>query len=327
MNKEQKCLEIDCLSSLVATTLISFNMKYVKELDSTLIVERPYDYIAQLHTVQYASEDSTRDSEDSVKEEIKEFSDLICVNNLPLQISIQSVKEKLLKYGTLQSLVLLIDKLTYESNGNGFFSFKDLKSDGKKSKDIIAEISENEGWSCFLACENPKNHYYQDTIITLNNINDLVELKTHEISRHEKTSIIQLLNVVSIQEFSNLEKLDQVTKIFESELSQLAGFQELLMVKPPEGFNLQNDELQPEYGRIYVKFKSQKEAQYALNTLCGRKFHNRHILGSYLDDFDYQKHFSTVNDINFSEEPGKIQSDQSDEKLQKVLEDKLVEVK
>jgi hypothetical protein len=289
---DENVLEVECVSSLVATTLVSFHMKYIDEFQCKLTVNRPHEYIS------YSNLDDENDETcDSIKEEIVECSNLVVVNNLPLEVSITTIKEKLSKYGKLHSLVTLIDKLTYESNGVAFFSFKNSLDSEKNLKNILSEILSNEGWNCYLACENAKNDYKQKINVTLENIRELIDFKTNDISRHQITSTIQLHNAISMTDLLDSIKYNKTYEAFKTELSQLQGFENMVLIKPPEGFRLQVDEVQPEYGRIYVKFKSAKNAKTCLQKICGRKFHDRLIFGGYLDDADYKRFFPKIDDI------------------------------
>lgn len=303
-NVDGDSLIVDCASSLIATTIMSFNSKYISELDTTFEIERPGDYVEYVKSFKENETNETNDEsnnknnetaeeiedkEDGIKdidivEEIIETSTLCCVNNIPKEIDNLKFRKILQKYGNLHSAVLLLDKISYENCDTAFFSFNE---DQKSTQKILNEISKNEKWNCFLVCKNKKNNYYQSVDLTRNNLDEYIDSITFDISAHKITSTIQILNVISLDDLMDNEKAKKVSDIFEQELGQMNGFEKLVLIKPPNDFKIyQVDEIQPEFGRIFVKFKSPKDAKLCLENLCGRYFHNRILLGSYVDDTD-----------------------------------------
>lgn len=304
-NVNANTLIVDCSSSLIATTIMSFNSKYIPELDITFEIERPGDYIEYIknfetdRTIKKSNDDENtenieniekiKDKEDDRKdtdivEEIIETSNLFCVNNIPKGMDDIQFRKTLQKYGNLHSAILLLDKISYENCDTAFFSFNE---DQKSTQKILNEISKNEKWNCFLVCKNTKNGYYQSVDLTRNNLEEYIDTKTFEISAHKITSTIQILNAISLDDLMDNEKVKQTSDIFEQELSQMNGFEKLVLITPPNDFKIyQVDEIQPEFGRIFVKFKSPKDAKICLENICGRYFHNRIIIGAYVDDTD-----------------------------------------
>lgn len=279
-------LVIDCTTSLVATTLVSFNSKHIPELEANLIVERPGDYIEIADSQN--QEESLPDVE--VLEQIVETSGLCCANNIPEDMSNGKFKEILQKYGNLRSAILLIGKVTYECCGVAFFSFYSTK---KSINETIEDINKEEKWDCFLACKNQTNEYSQQCDIKVANVKDFIDTKSKDITKHKVTSTIQLLNSISIEDALDDTKYNQVKDAFEEELSQLSGYEKLVLVRPSQGFRIQQiDEVQPEFGRILVTFKTPKDAEACLNKVCGRYFHGRVIMGGFLDDLDYRDVFA-----------------------------------
>lgn len=287
---ENNILIIECSSSLVATTIMSFNGKHIEDLDVTLSIERPGDYIE--YRKSFEDDNTLKESEEGndIIEEIVETSALCCANNIPTDLANSKFKETLQKYGVLHSAVLLLDKLTYDCCDVAFFSFKN--SDSKPIENILKEISENEKWNCFQVCKNPQNDYFQTVDFVRNMLVDYIDSKFPNISRHKVTSTIQIINSISLDDAMDESKAKEVANIFEHELSQLEGFEKLQLVTPEKEFKVyQIEEIQPEYCRIYVKFQSPKNAKACLNNICGRYFHGRLIFGGYVDDEDYKQIF------------------------------------
>lgn len=284
---EEGALVLDCANSLVATTLMSFNSKHIPELEAKLLIERPRDYIEVAESQN--REESLAESE--ILEQVVETSGLCCANSIPEDMSNGKFKEILQKYGTLRSAILLIGKVTYECCGVAFFSFHNTK---KPLDETIENINREEKWNCFLACKNQTNGYSQKCDIKVGNIKDFIDTTSKDISEHHVTSTIQLLNSISIEDAMDDTKYKQVKDAFEEELSQLNGFEKLVLVRPSQGFRIQQiDEVQPEFGRILVAFKTPRDAQACLNKVCGRYFHGRVIMGGYLDDLDYKDVFAS----------------------------------
>lgn len=287
---EEDKLLVDCATSLVATTLMSFHSKYITEIEATPIIERPHDFIEVIETKNSVGNNAESETEEpEVLEQISETAGLCCVNNIPEEITNGKFKEILHKYGNLHSAVLLIGKVTYECCGVAFFSFRDTK---KPLQETLKDIADEEKWNCFPACKNNRNHYFQKGDINVANIRDFIDTKTKDISKHQSTSTIQLLNGISVEDSLDSAKCKQVKDVFEEELSQMNGFEKLVLVTPTEGFRIQQiDEVQPEFGRVLVSFKTPKDAETCLNKICGRYFHGRVIIGGFLDDSDYKNLF------------------------------------
>ncbi|TID30799.1 hypothetical protein CANINC_000715 [Pichia inconspicua] len=238
-----------------------------------------------------SNETETADSNVRILDEIVETASLVCVNNLDIELSNHEITEKLSKYGTVHSLAVLIDKITYDSNGIAFFQFTKLKDPLKKLKDVLAEISATEKWKCFLVCENPKNDYYQNIELTVNNVKDYVDTRSQDISRRCMSNTVQLLNLVSLTELTDATKLDMVETELKTELGKLNGFEKMCLVRPGTNFKGQIDEVDPEFGRVYAKFSSSKHARACLNKICGKYFRGRLVIGSYIDDSDFSSYF------------------------------------
>ncbi|GMG36610.1 unnamed protein product [Ambrosiozyma monospora] len=83
-------------------------------------------------------------------------------------------------------------------------------------------------------------------------------------------------------------KYSSIYESFKSECSTFGEVQELRIPKPEPGFKEHSDEMKAEYGKIYVKFSAFKDAHACLLGLCGRTFTGRIVIGSYVDEFDFQ---------------------------------------
>lgn len=297
-------LIINCASSLVASLIMAFNGKHITDLNISLTIERPGDYIEVTKApeiVQSTNNKSNHEDENKEKvvesteiiEQIIETSTLCCVNNIPSNMTTKTFIEILSKYGKLTSAVVLLDKVSYDCCGLGFFSFDTVTLNENPMDKLLVSISNNEGWTCFPICKNQPNEYFQGVDLTLTNIRDLVDSKSLDISRHKPSSTIQLFNIISLEDVINDIKYKQVYDAFHSELSQMKGFEKMVLVKPPEDFKTYKiDDIQSEYGRIFAKFETPKDARLCLDKTCGRYFHSRLIIGGHIDDLDYQNYFN-----------------------------------
>jgi hypothetical protein len=291
---------VECITSLVATTLMSLNNKNVKEFDCVVNITRPNSYIANAKPLKQAikSNENEKNSEENhsenIMEEIVESAFLIATNVLPEETSTEEIRDKLSKYGKLHSLTTLIDKLTYECNGTAFFTFQDFSAELSSTQEVVDAINKDLNWKCFLPCINTKNGYNQKVTITKYNLREYVDMKNEDVSRHRVSCTIQLLNSISAEDLSNDFKYKQVSGAFEESVRELKGYQDFVLVRPSPGDKINTEELHPEYGKIFVKFQSPNDAKSCLNAICGRYFSGRLIMGGYVDDADHEKYFEKL---------------------------------
>ncbi|KGK37556.1 hypothetical protein JL09_g3296 [Pichia kudriavzevii] len=234
-------LIVECMSSLVATTLLSFQGKQIEEFQCTLQVNRPPDYIA-------SSKPLVRKEQDAqIVDEIIETSSLICVNGISKESLADDLRKVFAEFGTLYSISILLDKLSYDSIGVAFINYMSL-NENITYKDIFNNVKEKYQWNCHWACRNRDHRYFQSCDITTMNIKELVDFRTREISKHEHTSTIQILNVLPANQLIG-DETDKQFNVFRNEVSQLRGFKDIKVIKPPKDVkSITPEEFVPEYG-------------------------------------------------------------------------------
>ncbi|GME85006.1 unnamed protein product [Ambrosiozyma monospora] len=274
-------LIVETSKSLVATALTGLSDRTIPELDVTPHIERPHNYIVL--------DDQHEADPNEIVDEIIESPNLFGLQNIPFGTSREQLIEVLSEFGDIESLSVILDKLSYESKGIAFFEYRELKVSPEELIDSLSkkEIDSN-NLSCYRACQNIVNHYQQSVDITADTLFDFTDKKTDNITRQKPGTVIQFLNCLSFDDLLNPTKYSSIYESFKSECSTFGEVQELRIPKPEAGFKEHSDEMKPEYGKIYVKFSASQDASACLYGLCGRMFTGRIVIGSYVDEFDFE---------------------------------------
>ncbi|ODV87410.1 hypothetical protein CANARDRAFT_26811 [[Candida] arabinofermentans NRRL YB-2248] len=281
-NKPDKAI-LEASKSIVATTLLALNNTEIPELEVSLNIERPNEYI-----VFNSPASSDGDNGDEVYDDIIESSNLYTLTNIPFDTSREDVIEILSKYGTLRSLSIVMDKLTYETRGIGFFEYKSLNVSTEEMVDSVnQEELDTNRLKCFRACENKSCGYEQSIKLSAGLLLDVVNSPNHKVSKHKTTKALQFINCFTLDDLTNETKLKGLQDSFQTECETFGKIEKFFIPKPAAGFKLGVDELKPEYGRAYVKFEDKNDATACLNGLAGRYFNGRLVIAGYIDDEDF----------------------------------------
>ncbi|GMG28153.1 unnamed protein product [Ambrosiozyma monospora] len=171
-------LIVETSKSLVATALTGLTDRTIPELDVTPHIERPHNYIVL--------DDQHEANPDEIVDEIIESPNLFGLQNIPFGTSREQIIEILSEFGDLESLSVILDKLSYESKGLAFFEFRELKVSPEELIDSLGkkEIDSN-NLSCYRACQNTRNLYQQSIDITADTLFDFTDKKTDNITRQK----------------------------------------------------------------------------------------------------------------------------------------------
>ncbi|KAJ3416097.1 U2 small nuclear RNA auxiliary factor 2 [Chytridiales sp. JEL 0842] len=98
----------------------------------------------------------------------------------------------------------------------------------------------------------------------------------------DPTRVLMLLNMVSKEELEDDEEYQDIKLDVEEECSKYGRVLNVLIPRPKQGSDNAN------VGKIYVEYDSEDGASNALKSLAGRKFGDRTVLTSYVDDTTYE---------------------------------------
>lgn len=244
--------------------------------------DKPANKVTQVTEINNNKTSTESTANSGPAEVIMNKTSLICANNAEI-LSTQEYISILSKYGNLYSFVCLLDKLSYDSNGTLFFSFK---SSEKPIQEIIDEMSKTLKWNFSLPCHSK---YKQSETLTLRNLRQFVDAKTETVTAHAITKTIQLINIISLADSINDFHYKKTFETFEEELQKMPGFVDFMLVAPTPEFKPTIDVIRPEYTRLYIKFDDAKNSTACLESLCGRTYNGRLILGGYIDELDYKR--------------------------------------
>lgn len=275
MLDDHKSAVVTTKNSVVATVLLSLSGITIPSIGTELTFERPHEYISYEKSANI----------DDIIPRIVQSSKLICVRKIPFGTEKTEIQKVLEKYGKLKSFVVLLDKVTFESKGIAFCTYKDVQ------KDVTGKISDEEvggqKLNCIRPCENGTNHYTQN--VDLDYVSLLGVASQKGISSHENSNVIRFINCVSLDDLLDDTKMAQIEESFKAACEKHGKVIQFQISKPMRGFKRGLDQLKPEYGFIYVMFNSKEEASRCLYSLAGKMFNDRLVIGSFMDEDDYRK--------------------------------------
>ncbi|KAJ1654369.1 hypothetical protein IWQ61_005684 [Dispira simplex] len=95
----------------------------------------------------------------------------------------------------------------------------------------------------------------------------------------QPTTVLQLLNMVTPEELANDEEYQDIQEDIRDECTKFGTVVELRIPRPNSD--------QPGVGKIFVKFADSNQALSAMNTLAGRKFADRTVVVSFIQEDDF----------------------------------------
>ncbi|KAG7701367.1 hypothetical protein KL930_000179 [Ogataea haglerorum] len=267
---------VHTLRSTVATALFALTGLEVLELNTTLCLERPKEYVV------FNPNDTSVPQEPL--EDVVESSQLYVARNVPYGTPREKLLELLQPLAKVRSLAQVLDKLTYESKGVAFFEMV------SEDPDILTKLNklaiDDQELQIFRACENPERKYEQAVILSAETL--FGALQSDKISPHAPSEIVQFLNCVAVEDLVDSVKYNDIKVAFEAECSY-HGHPEKVLIPRPEGDFRPGMPTKPEVGRIFVKFPTLQEAQKCAESLAGRKFNGRTILAAYYEPDDFSR--------------------------------------
>ncbi|KAJ1888569.1 hypothetical protein LPJ66_008507 [Kickxella alabastrina] len=100
----------------------------------------------------------------------------------------------------------------------------------------------------------------------------------------QATSIVQLLNMVTVNELDNDEEYEDILEDVRDECRNFGSILDLVI---PRNNPDQPDAPVAGVGKIFIKYQSSSEATAAINALAGRQFMGRTVIASYMSEEDF----------------------------------------
>lgn len=223
----------------------------------------------------------------------------IFVGGLPAYLSEDQVKDLLSSYGQLKSFNLVKDPVTGNSKGYAFFEYLDETVTDKacaglngmklQEKTLLvqrATLGAKHGGSQAMTGQqlqtalgaNPTAAQFLNLQISSATILSQLPGMIGGAA-HEPSSILMLLNLVSPDDLSDQDAIDDLKNDIGEECSKF-GTVKSIQVPAPDADNVGTV-------KVYVEFDSPDSAKRAQMALAGRKYNNRMVITSFYPEPDY----------------------------------------
>ncbi|KAK5990484.1 U2 snRNP auxiliary factor large subunit [Cladobotryum mycophilum] len=238
-----------------------------------LSIRRPKDYVMPA-----LPDDLTYDPE-VVSNIVPDTVHKLCIANIPAFLSEDQVIELLAAFGKPKAFVLVKDRSTEESRGIAFTEYLEPSTANEPALNSLNGMDVGgKKLKVTKASIGPTQVANFDVGITA--ISGLASQTPNEI---ERSSVIQLLNMVTAEELMDGEDYDEICEDVHEECSKFGAVVELKVPRPSGGSRQSAG-----VGKIYVKFDSQESATKALTALAGRKFADRTVVTTYFPEENFE---------------------------------------
>ncbi|CAG8578720.1 17337_t:CDS:10 [Acaulospora morrowiae] len=198
----------------------------------------------------------------------------IFIGGLPTYLNDEQVMELLKSFGELRAFNLVKDSLSGVSKGFAFCEYvdpsvTDLACQGLNNMElgdrklVVQRASVGSAKNVGVASALPSS-----VLIPAGN-GEMVP-----------TTVLQLLNMVTPEELVDDEEYEDIVDDVREECSKFGQVVDMKIPRPGQGSATG-------VGKIFVRFESIEEASAALRALAGRKFAERTVLTSYIDEGTY----------------------------------------
>ncbi|KAF7728261.1 hypothetical protein EC973_006435 [Apophysomyces ossiformis] len=202
----------------------------------------------------------------------------IFVGGLPMYLNEEQVMELLKSFGELRAFNLVKDTMTGQSKGFAFCEYAD-----PSVTDLACQgLNEMELGDRKLVVQRASvgAKHSMATEMAMGPVIDFVPIMAG-VKEEEATRVLTLMNMVTPEELENDEEYQDIWEDIEEECSKYGKVVDIKIPRPKAGQS--NSGL----GKIYVRFETTDEALTALRALAGRKFSDRTVLTSFLDEDNY----------------------------------------
>ncbi|KAK0763178.1 hypothetical protein N5P37_004163 [Trichoderma harzianum] len=203
----------------------------------------------------------------------------LCITNIPSFLSEDQVIELLAAFGKPKAFVLVKDRSTEESRGIAFTEYLEPSTANEPALNSLNGMDVGgKKLKVTKASIGPTQVANFDVGITA--ISGLASQTSNDI---ERSSVIQLLNMVTPEELLDNDDYEEICEDVQDECSKFGKVVELKVPRPSGGSRQSTG-----VGKIYVKFDSEESATKALTALAGRKFADRTVVSTYFPEENFE---------------------------------------
>ncbi|KAL6868556.1 hypothetical protein J3F83DRAFT_737566 [Trichoderma novae-zelandiae] len=203
----------------------------------------------------------------------------LCITNIPPFLKEDQVIELIAAFGKPKSFVLVKDRTTEESRGIAFFEYLEPSSANEPALNSLNGMDvAGKKLKVTKASIGPTQVANFDVGITA--ISGLASQKSNDI---ERSTVIQLLNMVTPEELLDSDDYEEICEDVQDECAKFGKVVELKVPRPTGGSRQSAG-----VGKIFVKFDSVESATKALTALAGRKFADRTVVSTYFPEENFE---------------------------------------
>lgn len=256
--------------------------------DHTLKVRRPRDYQGPETNLG----DSAGYIRGIVSTNVPDTPNKIFIGGLPSALTEDQVKELVGYFGELKAFHLVKDNSTNVSKGFAFYEYLDPN----KTDDACRALNGKEigGKTLLVQRAHLGSRNFTQTTYELGNSESVLgcllnlsmpvtsTLHQNELSATpEPTPVLVLLNMVCLEDLLKEEERRFLEEDVRNECEQ---FGKVLKVVAPGAETEEELERVKGLGKVFVQFENTESAQEAQKSLALRKYHNRCVLTTYIDE-------------------------------------------
>ncbi|KAI9482543.1 hypothetical protein BDB00DRAFT_775367 [Zychaea mexicana] len=245
----------------------------------TLKIRRPKDY-------QPPTDGNYQDNTPSTTSAVPDTPNKIFIGGLPIYLNEDQVVELLKSFGELRAFNLVKDPHTMQSKGFAFCEYADpsvtdLACQGLNNMELgdkrlvvqRASVGAKQGGS-----DGPSSGGNRDGG---RDGGMPLSFVPSGVKDDEATRVLQLMNMVTPEELEDDEEFQDIWEDIAEECSKFGVVLDMKIPRPQSGQNVVG------LGKIFVRFENQDQALSALRALAGRKFADRTVVSSFVDEDNY----------------------------------------
>ncbi|KAI8971993.1 hypothetical protein BDF20DRAFT_979359 [Mycotypha africana] len=206
----------------------------------------------------------------------------IFIGGLPVYLNDDQVVELLKAFGELRAFNLVKDPVTGANKGFAFCEYAD------------PSVTD-------LACQGLNNMELGDRKLVVqrasvgakghnnnNNTNDNYQATTsadflaiNSAKEEEATRVLQLMNMITPEELEDDDEYKDIWEDVAEECSKFGTIVDMKIPRPQKGVNV------PGLGLIFIRYEDPQQTLAALQALAGRKFADRTVVATFIDEDNY----------------------------------------
>ncbi|KAG0176452.1 hypothetical protein DFQ28_002675 [Apophysomyces sp. BC1034] len=273
INHEKNYAFVEFHTPEQATTVMAFDG--IMYRDQPLKIRRPKDYQPPMD---YMEGMQAAAITGLVSTNVPDTPNKIFVGGLPMYLNEEQVMELLKSFGELRAFNLVKDTMTGQSKGFAFCEYADASV-----TDLACQgLNEMELGERKLVVQRASvgAKHSMATEMAMGPVIDFVPIMAG-VKEDEATRVLTLMNMVTPEELENDDEYQDIWDDIEEECSKYGKVMDIKIPRPKSGHSSAG------LGKIYVRFETNDQTLAALRALAGRKFSDRTVLTSFLDEDNY----------------------------------------